>query len=252
MAYITNNKELSLLLSRIDDITLRAKCQGVPQFIGFLDTNQQSAAISYLKNYGANYILWGGAADAERCFLGIFAENQVDYSLFPICCLEFSFRPADQLTHRDFLGSFMALGLRRETIGDIIVSSGSAVAFVTVHAAQVILSELNKIGKTGVSVCEISSENVTITHEFAQVTGTVASLRMDCIVAFLCNTSRSAATKLISGNLVFLNGMIINSCDKNISQEDKISIRSYGKFIFEGVNGTSKKDKLKVSFKKYQ
>ena len=72
--------------------------------------------------------------------------------MFPICGIEFSFRKCDRLTHRDFLGSLMSLGIERETVGDILVEDGRAVVFVKAELSDYVKSQISKVGRVGVKV----------------------------------------------------------------------------------------------------
>ncbi|MEG0753521.1 MAG: YlmH/Sll1252 family protein [Angelakisella sp.] len=251
MAELTTNKETALLLARVEDLAAQCQRSQKPVFLGFLDTAQQTLVRNKLKYTGLDFSFWGGYDDAERVFVGIFPSAKNNNEVFPIRCLEFIWRQ-ESLSHRDFLGSFISLRLRREVIGDICAEAGRCITFCTDHAAELILSEIVKIGRVGVSVTEIPQGTAAPEKNFLPVFGTVASLRLDCIVAFLGNLSRSNASKLISSGLVALNGIAVNSCDKTITQDDKISIRGIGKFIFDGQDGVSRKDKLRLKFRKYQ
>lgn len=251
MAEHSINREAALLLSRIEDLAEQCRNRDVPVFMGFLDTAQQTLAADKLKHTGACFAFWGGYDDAERVFVGIFPDAE-DRTLYPFCCIEFCWRQEDTLSHRDFLGSLMALQIKRESLGDIMVEPGRARVFLTEHAARLVENEIIKIGRVGVTVAKASMENIRFTKSFAAVTGTVSSLRLDCIVAFLANLSRTEATKLITSGLVAINGFAQLSVDKGIATGDKISIRGVGKFIFDGQDGVSRKDKLRLNFKKYQ
>lgn len=252
MADTATNKELALLQSRIADLTEQCRDHGYPAFLGFLDAAQQSQAAQLLKYAGCTHCFWGGYPDAERVYLGVYPDTETDRSLFPFRCLAITFRLQDALSHRDFLGSLMALGLRRDAVGDICVEAGRAVVFLADHAAQLVLRELDKVGSTGVELAECPMDSLQFTRSFLPVTGTVASLRIDCVVAMLCNLSRTQASRLITTGLVAINGLAVPETTKTIVVGDKISIRGTGKYIFDGQDGVSRKDKLRLRFSKYQ
>lgn len=252
MAEHTTNKETTLLLARVSDMTVQCERSHKPVFFGFLDTAEQTLVANKLKYSGSFFSFWGGYDSAERVFLGIFPTDSINNNSFPVRCLEFLWKQDCPLSHRDFLGSFMALQLKREVIGDICTETGHCIAFFTSHAADLVLTEITKIGRVGVSVSEIQQGTITPAKSFLPLSGTVASLRLDCVVAFLANTSRSNASKLISSGLVAQNGIAVTSCDKTIIENDKISIRGIGKFIFDEQDGVSRKDKLRLNFRKYQ
>lgn len=248
----TTNKETTLFLARVEDLAQRCQNTQCPGFMGFLDPAQQTLAGNKLKYSGLGVAFWGGYDGGERVFLGVFPDNTINIELFPLRCLELIWKQDFVLTHRDFLGSFMALQLRRETIGDICVEAGRCVVFTTEHAADLILAALTQVGRVGVTVTEPPPGAATPAQNFLPITGTAASLRLDCVVALLANTSRSGAARLISSGLVSVDGIAVASCDKTITQGNKLSIRGTGKFIFDGQDGVSRKDKLRLRFRKYQ
>ena len=252
MAEYITNKDMDILWSRVEDGMANAQNWYTPSFIGFLDTAQMSTIGERIAKKGCFYRFFGGYDDSDRCFLGIFPDDQIDKRLFPIKCIKLTWRDKDKLSHRDFLGSLMALRIKRESVGDICVINNEAYIFLTTHAGDVVVNEINQIGRIGVSVTEIQLDHFVFTPNFLEIIGSVASLRLDCVVAFLGNQSRSHATSAISGNLVAINGIYITRCDKTIKEGDKISIRGVGKFIYDEELGVSKKNKLRLKFRKYQ
>ena len=171
---------------------------------------------------------------------------------FPITCLTFTFRKEDRLTHRDFLGSFMAMRLKRETIGDIITADGIAQAFVTEVAAKLILSSVSKIGRVGVKVSDSEPFSIEVRQEFQEISGTVASLRLDCIVSAAAKISREKAAVLIRSDRVSLNHFPAASVSREVSEGDIISVRGCGRFILDKINGTTKKGRIHISLRKYK
>lgn len=246
------NRETALLLARVEDLAEQCRTKQYPVFLGFLDPAQHTLAADRLKYSGLCFSFWGGYEDAERVYLGIFPGQDEDRDNFPFACLEFAYRTEDSLGHRDFLGSLMALRIKREAVGDICVEPGRCFLFLTLPAAQVAQDELVKIGRVGVTVSRVSMGELTFTRSFLPVSGTAASLRLDGIVALLGNLSRTAAAKLITTGLVALNGVAVVNGDRQVAPGDRISIRGVGKFIYDGQDGVSRKDRLRLTFKKYQ
>lgn len=123
-----------------------------PYFMPFMSERKQALLVSELKKaYFDNYLFFGGYDDSERKMLGLFFDEP-STSMFPICGVEFSFRKCDRLTHRDFLGSLMSLGIERETVGDILVEDGRAVVFVKAELSDYVKSQISKVGRVGVKV----------------------------------------------------------------------------------------------------
>ena len=121
-----------------------------PYFMSFMSERKQALLVSELKKaYFDNYLFFGGYDDSERKMLGLFFDEP-STSMFPICGIEFSFRKCDRLTHRDFLGSLMSLGIERETVGDILVEDGRAVVFVKTELSDYVKSQIQKSAEFGV------------------------------------------------------------------------------------------------------
>lgn len=118
-----------------------------PYFMPFMSERKQALLVSELKKaYFDNYLFFGGYDDSERKMLGLFFDEP-STSMFPICGIEFSFRKCDRLTHRDFLGSLMSLGIERETVGDILVEDGRAVIVSSLRLDNIVAA-----------VCKLSRE----------------------------------------------------------------------------------------------
>ena len=121
--------DIALLPARIDDLRQQCEKTNTPKFIGFLTAEEVALATKTLK-HDKNYCLFGGYDTAERVMIG-FLPEWCDNPVFPITPITFTYRKCDKLSHRDFLGAIMSLGVARETIGDILVEEGRAVIFVS-------------------------------------------------------------------------------------------------------------------------
>lgn len=255
MAYTSNKEGEELILSRLADLQARCLGQDRPCYLGFLDEFQQKVCQSALKKSPLYYRFFGGYQDAERVFLGLspWEEAGLADSDFPIRCVEAVFRHQDKPGHRDFLGAVMGLELKREAVGDILVEEGKASLFLTGPAADVVLTQLVQVGRTGVVCCEPLSWSSAAERQrrFTEVEGSVSSLRLDCVVAFLGDLSRFAAAELIARGQVFIDGQPAGNGARVLLLKEKISIRGTGKFIYDQQPGVSKKGKLRVRFLKY-
>ena len=129
-----------LFIARLEDMLGQCGRYSAPVFSSFLDERQCSVAEAWCRrNAGAlGYMLYGGYEDARRRILAVFPDYYAEYitEAFPMKCLTFTYRTEDKLTHRDFLGSFMAQQLKREVIGDIVVDEGSRVEVLEAALSQ--------------------------------------------------------------------------------------------------------------------
>lgn len=239
----------NLLLARIDDLKQQCEKTNSPKFLGFLTTDEVSMVIKHLK-FGDKYQLFGGYEDAERVVIGVLPD-WCDKPTFPITPITFTYRECDTLAHRDFLGALMALGINRETVGDILIGPGRAVAFVYRDVAKFILTQIDKIGNVGVSLTEGFYEPLPQCSKKQSFTVTVASLRIDCVVSALCNISRKEAAKKIVDGYVSVNSVGINKLTTLINAQSKIVVRQKGKFQIISCDDYSKKGRIILKYVKY-
>lgn len=224
-----------------------------PYFIGFLDEAEATFCEDFLRKERCDYLFWGGFDDAERCVLGIFPDYlSPESSLFPLCAITFTFRDEDKLSHRDFLGSFMGLGVERSVIGDILVENGRCVAFVRSEMQEYFLQNIRKIGRTGVKISLGAQPPLPSNHEFEDISGVIASQRIDCLVALLCRTGREKAASLITSGSVMLNHREILSVSEHVNEGDKLSVRKYGKFVIDRLGPLTSKGRLSVKCRKFK
>ena len=159
---------------RTEDLIRRCEKQYTPQFTHFL-TPEEQAHIKMLasEHHEIFLVFYGGVANSERCMAGFFPcdifvypesedERRELEALFEIEYVEISGSGFVNFSHRDVLGSLMSLGVKRETIGDIIVTDDSKNAYVAVlpGIAVYICTSLERVARDKVRVKCISSENV--------------------------------------------------------------------------------------------
>lgn len=245
--------EEKLFLERIRDLVELCDQRGIPRFSAFLDERQQRIARSAGVLPGAACGFWGGFPEAERKMFYALPEycSPEDTSIFPIRVITAEFPRQYSLTHRDFLGALMNLGLRREAIGDILVEEGRAVLFLWETVADLVLSELAKAGRVGLKLTEGLPEQLPAAHAFQEIAGTVSSLRLDCVAAFLIRESRETTARLIRSGLVTVNSAVEESVSFQLHAGDKISVRGHGKFQISEIGSPTKKDRLHITCQKY-
>lgn len=250
-----NGAEDKFFAARLGDIVKRSERDGLCCFSNFLDEKQCVEAQRWCQ-YNAGslmHTLFGGFPDAKRRILAVFPDYYEDCITdeFPIKCLTFTFRRGDRLTHRDFLGTFMGLRLKRDVIGDIIVGEGIAQVFVTDIAARLIMSSVSKIGKTGVKIFDDRPFQLEVKQEFRNISGTVASMRLDCVVGLAAGVSRENAAKLIRSERVDINHLTASSVSQELHAGDVLSIRGCGRFILSDINGSTKKGRIHINLCKF-
>ena len=212
-----------------------------PYFMPFMSERKQALLVSELKKaYFDNYL-----------FFGLFFDEP-STSMFPICGIEFSFRKCDRLTHRDFLGSLMSLGIERETVGDILVEDGRAVVFVKAELSDYVKSQISKVGRVGVKVDDADLSKLPQGRGVEEKTFIVSSLRLDNIVAAVCKLSREKTKTVIMSDSVCVNFEETKNVSFNLKENDVFTIRGKGKFVLKGILGTTGKGRMRISVIHYK
>lgn len=242
--------ETELLLARTKDSLIAAFRTERPSFLGFLSVEEAAFVKNFLDNRNAKYQLYGGEHNAQRVMLCCLPEWS-DNVYFPITAVTFSYRTADELRHRDFLGSLMGLGLKRETIGDILIEKGRAVVFLKDDIADFVIQNLTKVGRTGVTAKLGYTQPLPETDNLKDNTVTVASCRLDCVVSACASCSRNTANELIENGFVSVNSVICQKPTKLIVNGDVLSVRKKGKFQIISTDNRTKKDRIILNYKSY-
>ncbi len=203
---------------------------------------------------GVDVETFGFFEDSERRMVLLKSRNYGGYSsLFPMKVLKIRNKSKfKELEHRHFLGTIMSLGIKREKLGDIVVDEGTAYVPVFDELADYIKDSIERVAKNPVSieVLEYQKCNSPKRH-FEDETVLVSSLRLDALVSSLCGVSRNEAVKLIDGSQVSLNYFVETGKNSKISEGDTVSVRKYGKYLFEKIEGSSKKGKYRLLIKKF-
>lgn len=258
-------KEEQQLEKRLVELSKVACQRNIRVYSNFLNLNELNILYSVPKNeLYSPYITFGGYATAERQMVAFLpdalylresnGETNSEHNSFPFSALRMeplNKRFAQELTHRDYLGTLLSLGIDRSKIGDIVVETGKAVVFVQTGLSAHIKNELTRIRHTSVRLFEESFEDCQYTPCFEEIKGTVKSVRLDSLVALAFSSSRSRLSGLIEGGRVFVNGRLITSNAFSVKEEDIISVRGMGKFQYMGILSQTKKDRSLILIHKY-
>ena len=248
-----------VLLAKVLDRARQASDRNVPAATDFLSPAQQAQAMDLLHAAGipeTAYVRWGGYDGAERAlllFLPDWIEPEDAGSYSPIRCLRASFRAEEKLTHRDFLGSLMGMGIVREKLGDILVGPDSADLMVLDTVAEFLAQSWESAGRAKLRVSEIDPDCVHIPEVHCEERrDTVSSLRLDAVCATGFRMARGKAAELIEGGRVQLNWRVCTKPDKPVSAGDTVSARGFGKFELAEVGGLTKKGRIPITVKCYK
>ncbi len=245
-------KELKILEARIVDSIRQADNRNAPRFVGFLDASGALSATNIAEHEKAKFVLFGGFDGAERVFFGVFPEwCEPDEGEFPIAKLRIRNRSDRALSHRDVLGALMSAGIERDTVGDILCNGQDPVVFVSQGVAPHIIGFVDKIASAGVEIVRDESDYLPVSDSFEELSGTVASLRLDCVVAEIANCSRNRSAELIEGGLVAVNGLEVTKITSEIGNGDTVTVRRVGKFVIDDTGKVTKKGRIALKYRKY-
>jgi len=239
-----------LFFPRLDDLVVKCEKTNIPQFLGFLSETETAMARSYLANNFVKVRFFGGFDGAIRNYVCVL-PSWCDDVEFPIIPITFEYKSAYKLTHRDFLGAVMSLGIIREKVGDILVGNGTCVLFAQREIAKFIISQTQKIGNVGVNAFEGIKGELPISTKKQSLVDTIPSARLDAVVSAICNLSRNKASEIIESNLVCVNSFICEKTTKKINSGDVISVRKFGRFDITSVDDISKKGRIILKYEKH-
>lgn len=246
--------ENRLLLAKMRDVLRLCEKYHMPRFSTFLD----GAQTAYIEDnfeipYGYTMLMYGGYEGAERKIAGIFPEwYEASYAEFPIAVLKTEGGFKRELTHRDYLGSLMSLGIERQKTGDILPYGKGAYIILAEDMAEYVANNIRKIGNEGVKIQRIECSEIVVPQRKTERIETVcASTRIDAVVGAFCSISRKEASALIEGGMVRVNYREIFDGAKNLHDGDLVSVRGYGRFIFSGAGNSTRKGRLHISIDKF-
>lgn len=252
-----NEKEIQQLKNRFRDLAEKSFHQNMFTFSGFLGLSEQDTFWKMEQELRyAGFLLFGGTENTDRKMLRFGNAEELGYEVpFPIVCVHI--RPllakfADRLSHRDFLGALMNLGIERDIIGDIKVGEKEAYLFCTENIADYICENLSKIKHTNVKCVKNADYTELPEEEPDTKVLQVASLRTDVVIAKVYNLSRESSLDLFRAGKVFVNGRMCENNAKTLKAGDVVNARGYGKFVFMEEKGETKKGKINAKVVVYQ
>lgn len=243
-------------IKRIRELANLSYRRDIAIFSDFLNLSEQSIVKAQASSFpGTVTSYFGGYEQAERV-IASFCPCDSGYDLeYPIQCLKIepkALKFSEALTHRDYLGAVLNLGVDRGVIGDILIQEHTAWIFCHSRIADFLLDNLTRVRHTSVRASLTKEPQELPEIQFSPVSGTCSSVRLDALIALAFRESRSSMAPLIGGGQVFVNGKLITSNGYEPKEGDIISVRGKGRFIFEGVSGKTKKGRISVRLLRYQ
>ena len=243
-------EDIRQLQKRFAELAARANGRGRYTYTQFLTLAEQDVLQTMARQLDAPFVWLGGYEAAERRLACFGREEDMGYPPeSPICCLSIapaSKKFAGDLGHRDFLGSLMALGIKRQLLGDIQIVDGVGYLFCLEEISPYLCENLISVGHTTVR-CESCDppEQLSLPPEPTEVV--VASERLDALIAAVWKLSRNQAQELLERGMVFIDGRLVESASHTLREGDVVSVRHQGRFRYEGTLRETKKGRLRVS-----
>lgn len=253
------NDEEKLLIARIRDKINFCKTKNKIVNTDFLQIGELGIAKKVLLQENvSNYFFFGGRENADRNILILYPEKLTEEMArvnIPNMLELIRIVLPNELSyeHRDYLSGIMKLGIKREKFGDILVNENGADIIVLKEISEFLKNEISNLTRFRKSKIDIISINKikNVETEFEELKIIVSSIRLDNFVSELARCSRSKADEIIDEQRVFINSELQYKSSKKINEDDIITIRGKGKFIYTGIDHETKSGKYLVNIKKY-
>ncbi len=254
---VASDKDVLQLKSRLKELARRSYEQNMFTFtpmLGFMEQTIFGELEEELRYAGIT--IFGGREHAERVMIRFGNPAELGYEeAFPITLIHM--KPllqkfSDDFSHRDFLGALMNLGISRDLLGDILVGDRQGFLFCQTSIAEFICNELTQVKRTHIS-CSVA-EKLSEYEEKPPVEEEhlVASERLDGLIAQIYHLSRSKSLELFRDKLVFVNGRMTEHNSRSCKPGEVVNVRGFGKFIYDGIEYTTKKGKQRVRIRIYR
>jgi len=243
-----------ILIRRLFDLAGRAERTGYFTFTPFLDEAERAAAESVRAELGIETVFDGGRDGAERTVALLCEDADLlpsrEDDAFPVIAIELTHRAP--LTHRDILGAVMALGVKREAVGDIIVGGEKSFVLALASVEDFLLSSLREAGRVPLSarICPLG-DVPSPEQKYEDIKDTVASVRLDAVLSAAFRIPREAAQSAVKSGLVQVDHRPALSASKELGEGAVLSLRGRGKARLEKIGGQSRKGRVWIEIKRY-
>ncbi len=255
---LARDEEERMLLARVLDKLEQARSRSIPAHTGFLSPAQQAAVRDLLDACGhPEHLFFGGYEGAERAVCAFLPDWQSESDWLaqeelPVAAVEAVFPKSSGLTHRDFLGGLMGIGITREKVGDLLVGDGTCHILVLRETLPIVLSQFDSAGRYRLKCAETALSQVQAAPvEVRHIRDTVATLRLDAVVSSGFSLARSKAASLIQTGKVSVNHRECLKADKLVEEGDVLTCRGLGKCVLTAVLGQSRKGRTMIELERY-
>ena len=244
-----------MLQKRLIELSKIAYQRDIVTYSDFLNLNELNILHTTPKQeWFSRYETYGGYEYSERQMVAFLPDALCYENKYPICALKIEplqRKFSESLSHRDYLGAILNLGIDRCKLGDILIEDYYAIVFAHQSLKNFIMEELTRIRHTSVCITEIDAEDVSYQPNTKEISGTVSSLRLDSLLSLAFSSSRSKLVAYIENGKVFVNGKLVTSNGYQIKENDIISVRGLGRFQFKEMLSQTKKGRFYVKIHLY-
>ena len=239
-----------MLQKRLIELSKISYQRGIVTYSDFLNLNELNILHTTPKqDWFSQYVTFGGYEFAERQMVAFLPDALCYKTDYPISTLKIAplhKKFAESLSHRDYLGGILNLGIDRSKLGDILVQEDGAIVFIHKSLEHFLQEELTRIRHTSVMVTSVEELDFIYKPKIKEIRGTVSSLRLDSLLSLAFSSSRSKLVDYIENGKVFVNGKLITSNGYQIKENDIISVRGLGRFRFIEMISQTKKERCFV------
>jgi len=235
--------ENDILIAHMNDLASKAVKTGFAASKFLTPVGSQNVSEYFTRRTDVTLIVDGGFEGAERTRAVFTNPDWGEYERADLfIALKVSHRPQDTLGHRDILGALMALGIERETVGDILIDEAVAAFVCLPELGGFIIENFTKAGRIGLEVSSIRLDELPTREEKMTIkTDTVASPRLDAVLSAAFGMSRTKTAELIAAGRVSFNHQVCLRADKEVGVDSLLSVRGLGRAKLLEIGGLSRK-----------
>lgn len=254
---MADEKEVQHLKKRLSELAERSYSHGIYTYTPFLGLSEQQVFYEIQRDVAyAGFGMEGGSPLCERKMIRFGSPDLLGYEeAYPIRCLKIEpLTPkfAEHLTHRDFLGAVMNLGIERSTIGDIFVQDKEAVMFCQENIADYLTESLEQVRHTHVKCTAAEAAGYLREPVREELSLSVASPRIDTVIAKVYGLARSRSLELFRAGRVFVNGRLTENSSYALKNGDAVTARGFGRFVYNGEQGETRKGRIRIGVEVYR
>lgn len=243
-----------LLSAKIEDMFKLCDKYSQARFSHFLNEAEKETVSQHLvqRSFGYNTAFFGGYDEAERCILGVFPDwEECDKAKYPISALRADKGYDRPLSHRDYLGCILSLGIDRGKIGDILVDDKGAYIFAAEDIADFVCLNIKKVANCGVKISRVSVKEEDLPkREYEEIRTVSASLRLDAVLSAALGISRRESSSYIAGGRVSVNHKQIFENSFELKPGDIMSVRGAGRMILKDIGAGTKSGRIHITLLK--